>query len=108
MWESFSDAERGVGWDAYAELDADLQVTGEMVVSEALADVGLTKRVWLRDSVVSTTDGPYAEAKEHLVGFYLVDCMSMERAVEIAARVPEADLGLVEVRPVMDISGMDM
>ena len=47
------------------------------------------------------TDGPFAEVKEHLAGFFLVDCESFERAIEIAARVPEAELGLVEVRPVL-------
>ncbi|WP_245949728.1 YciI family protein [Saccharothrix carnea] len=46
-----------------------------------------------------TTDGPFAEAKELLAGFYLIDVPTRERAVEIAARVPEAQLGLVEVRP---------
>jgi hypothetical protein len=58
----------------------------------------------VKDGRTITTDGPFAELKEHLAGFYLLDCESIERAVEIAARIPEAALGLVEVRPVMDIS----
>lgn len=108
VWESLSDDEHGVGFAAYAALDADLGSSGELIVSEALADISLSRRVTLVDGVVSSTDGPYAETKEHLVGFYLVDCEGIERAVEIAGRVPEADLGLVEVRPVMDLSGPDM
>jgi hypothetical protein len=48
------------------------------------------------------------EAKELLAGLYLIQCESLDRAIEIAARVPEADLGLVEVRPVMDLSGFEM
>jgi hypothetical protein len=54
------------------------------------------------------SDGPFAEAKEHLAGFLLVDCESEDRAVAIAARVPDAVWGLVEVRPVLDVSEWDM
>jgi len=59
---------------------------------------------------VIASDGPFAEAKEQLAGFFLVECDSMQRAIEQAARIPEAGLGLVEVRPVMtiDFSGLDM
>ena len=53
-------------------------------------------------------DGPYAEAKEHLAGFFLVDCAGMDRALEIAARIPESAHGLVEVRPTMTYDGMDV
>jgi hypothetical protein len=55
-----------------------------------------------------TTDGPFAEVKEQLAGFYLVECDSIERATEIAARIPEAEAGVVEVRPVRTFSGLDM
>ncbi len=57
---------------------------------------------------VVTADGPFAEAKELLAGFYLVECESLDRAVQIAARVPEATLGLVEVRPVMSLAGFEL
>ena len=53
-----------------------------------------------------TTDGPFAEVKEYLVGFYLVECADLDRAVEIAAKVPEAFMGLVEVRPVVDLAAL--
>ena len=62
----------------------------------------------VRDGQALTSDGPYAEAKELLAGFFLVDCDSIERAVEVAARVPEAELGLVEVRPILNLGGMEM
>ena len=106
LWESFSDAERAEGFRAYAALDEDLAASGELVVSEALADPSTATRVAVREGRTITTDGPFAEAKELLAGFYLVDCDSHERAVEIAARVPGmAELGLVEVRPVLDLGG---
>ena len=62
------------------------------------------KRVSLSEGRLVTSDGPFPEAKELLGGFYLVDCESEERAVEIAGRVPEAQLGLVEVRPTLELS----
>lgn len=54
-----------------------------------------------------TSDGPFAEVKEHLAGFSLVECESPERVVSIAARVPDAVWGLVEVRPVLDLTGCE-
>ena len=62
----------------------------------------------VRDGQVVTSDGPFAESKELLAGFYLLECESMGRAVEVAGRVPEAELGLVEVRPVLTLGGMEM
>ena len=57
----------------------------------------------VEDGRTLTTDGPFPEMKELLAGFFLVECESMDRAVEIAAMIPEAPLGLVEVRPVMTL-----
>jgi hypothetical protein len=102
IWESFSDAERAEGWRAHNALRDDLAASGELVISEALADVATGTRVTVRDGRTVTSDGPFAEAKELLAGFYLVDCESDERAIEHAARVPEAEFGLVEVRPVLE------
>ena len=78
------------------------------MVSEGLADPALAQRVLVRDGQAITTDGPFAEVKEHLAGFYLLDCESQERAVEVAARIPDAVWGLVEVRPVLDRSTFDL
>src|SRR6266496_4053273 len=107
IWEGLSAAQRAEGLDVYRALNEDLAASGEMIVSEALADPSLTKRVWVQEGRTMTTDGPFAEVKEHLAGFFLIECESIERAVEHAARVPEAVRGLVEVRPVLDRSGMD-
>ncbi|MCE6997506.1 YciI family protein [Saccharothrix sp. S26] len=99
IWDRLADEDKAAGLDAYAALDEELAASGELVVSEALADPARTTRVTVRDGRTLTTDGPFAEAKELLAGFYLVDVATPHRAVEIAARVPEARLGLVEVRP---------
>jgi hypothetical protein len=78
---------------------------GEFVAGVALADPVHTKTA--RDGVPAT-DGPYLEAKEQLAGYFVVDCASQERAVEIAERFPDARFGAVEVRPIMDMAGQEM
>lgn len=104
-WAGFSHAQRAEGLDYYAAFTEELTASGELIVSQRLADPSQAKRVTVRDGEMMTTDGPFAEVKEHLAGFYLIECESMERAVAHAARIPEAWLGLVEVRPVMDLRG---
>jgi hypothetical protein len=104
LWEGLSEAERREGLQVYTALNEDLITSGEMIVTEALAEPSLARRVQVREGRTMTTDGPFAEVKEHLAGFLLVDCESIERAVEIAARVPEAAFGVVEVRPVMELN----
>jgi hypothetical protein len=108
IWEGFSDDQRAEGYRYYAALTEELAASGELIVSEALADPLLTTRVSVRDGQTLTSDGPFAESKELLGGFFLLDCESGERAVEIAARVPEAELGLVEVRPVLELGGTEV
>lgn len=108
IWESFSKEQRAEGLTVYDALRDDLIASGEFIVTEALADASLGKRVSVQDGQTLTSDGPFAEVKEQLAGFFLIECDSMERAVERAARVPEAALGLVEVRPVFDRSGWEI
>lgn len=108
IFESMSDAERGAGLRLYAELNQELGGSGELIANAALADAALGRRVMFRESQVLATDGPFAEAKEELAGFYLVDCESPERAIEIAGRIPDARMGLVEVRPTMVYEQMEL
>ena len=108
IWDGFSDEQRAEGFRYYAALTEELAAAGELIVSEALADASLTRRVSVRDGQTLTSDGPFAEAKELLAGFFLLDCDSPERAVEIAARMPEAELGLVEVRPILKLGGLEI
>ncbi|MDI1461442.1 YciI family protein [Catellatospora sp. KI3] len=106
-WQSFSAAQRSEGYAAHQSLHDDLENSGEMVAAEALADPSNAKRVLVSAGSVSTTDGPFDQS-EHLAGIYLIDVENVERAVEYAARIPEAAFGLVEVRPVLGASGADM
>jgi hypothetical protein len=108
IWEGFTDDQRAEGFRYYAALADELAASGELIATEALADASSTRRVAVRDGQTLTSDGPFAEAKEQLAGFFLLDCQSAGRAVEIAARVPEAELGLVEVRPVLQLGGTEI
>ncbi len=107
-WEKFSEAERDEGMGAYAALDEDLAASGELIVAEALADASTGRHVAVQDGRTITSDGPFAETKEQLAGFYLVECESVERAIEIAARIPGVPPLEVEVRPVLTNSGTEM
>lgn len=99
------------GADLMAEMDAlmaELTASGELVGGEGLADPSTTKTVRVRDGVPAVTAGPLAEAKEHFGGYLIVDCESVDRATEIAARWPNARFTAMEVRPIMDTSGTEM
>jgi hypothetical protein len=107
VWNAFTDAQRAAGIQAHMQLVEDLTESTELVLPVALAEPSEGARVSQRAGAVST-DGPFAEAKEHLAGFYLVDCDSLSRAVAIGGRIPEAAFGLVEVRPLLARGGDEM
>ncbi|MBN9325502.1 MAG: hypothetical protein BGO38_15705 [Cellulomonas sp. 73-145] len=96
--------------DGHAAFIAATQESGELVVTQALADPSQTAVARLRDGVPAVTDGPFAETKEFLGGYYLLDVADRDRAVELARQVPDASIeGLrVEVRPVMFEAGLEM
>ena len=82
-------------------LQQELRETGEFIGAWGVADQVMAKTVRLQNGAPVVTDGPYLEAKEYLGSFDIVDCESLERALEIAGRVPFARIGSVEVRPLM-------
>ncbi|MEU4117157.1 YciI family protein [Kitasatospora sp. NPDC028055] len=94
----------GAGHGAFIE---ELKASGELIVTQALVDPSQAAVVTVRDGQPVVTDGPFLEAKEFLGGFYLLDCEDKERAIELAARIPDAAIeGLgVEVRQVMFSDG---
>jgi hypothetical protein len=86
----------------------ELKDSGELVATDPLADPAQTKTVRVAGGVPVVTDGPLAEAKEHFGGYLIVDCETIDRAVEIAARWPSSPFAPLEVRPIMDIGGVEM
>jgi hypothetical protein len=104
-WDALSDEQRIAVGAGHTALTEELADSGELIVSHGLADPSMGKRVSVHDGQTMTSDGPFAEAKEHLAGFYLIDCDSIERAIEYAAKTPDAEFGTVEVRPVLNRGG---
>jgi hypothetical protein len=103
-WETMSDDERRELGRGHARLGTELAEAGVLVASEGLPDPGEGVRLPAVAGALPS-DGPFAEAKEYLAGFYLVECTDLDEAVAIAARVPDAKTNTVEVRPAMELFG---
>jgi len=78
--------------------------SGIRLGGEALHPIDTATTVRVRDGSVSVTDGPFAETKEHLAGFYLIEARDLNEAIRIAARIPPARVGSIEIRPVRELA----
>jgi hypothetical protein len=107
LWETLTDEQKMELGRGHMRLTEELAEAGELIVSEGLADPELARWVSVRNGDTIASDGPFAEVKEHLAGFYLIECADLDRAVEWAAKVPDAAYREVEVRPVLDMSGWE-
>src|SRR5215213_7605844 len=85
------------------EFDSAIRASGHCVASEALQPVATATTVRVRNGKVSVTDGPFAETKEHLAGFYMIEARDLNEAIQIASRIPPAQVGSIEVRPIRPI-----
>jgi hypothetical protein len=97
-------AEREATLPLWIELGESLEKAGLLVSSGRLQPTDMATTVRVRDGETEVTDGPFAVTKEVLGGYYLLDCANLDEALKVAARVPLARFGSVEVRPLMDIS----
>jgi hypothetical protein len=102
-WESLPEAEQEKAFGEYMGLSADLRSSGKYVAAEPLQPVATASTVRVREGKTLVTDGPFAETREQLGGFYLIDVESLDEALAIAARIPGARTGGVEVRPVLPL-----
>ena len=100
VWERFSDGEREAAYEQYREFASAAGSAGVLVAGEELGPTAAATTVRVRDGKQLVTDGPYAEAKEALGGYFILDCASFDDAVAWAARIPAASHGAVEVRAV--------
>lgn len=95
------------GWDAYLDgyraMGEEAAERGVMRGGNALMDVGTATTVRVRGEKIETTDGPFAETREVLGGYYLLDCRDLDEAIEFAAKIPGARYGSIEVRPIMEL-----
>lgn len=105
-WEQRSPEESGKIHAAYGEFTRDIKSSGHMLGGEALQPTATATTVRVRNGAISTTDGPFAETKEQLGGFYLIEARDLNDAIQVASRIPGALDGSIEVRPIMDTTGM--
>ena len=89
--------------DECMEYDAAMRRSRQCLASEALQPVHTATTVRVRNGRVSITDGPFAETKEQLAGFYLIDARDLDDAIGIAAKIPPAQVGCIEVRPIREL-----
>jgi hypothetical protein len=100
-WERLSEAERAAGYEMYMAVARDATAAGALVDAGGLEPTGAATSVRVRNGEALVTDGPYAEVKESLGGYYLFSCDSLEEAIAWAAKIPSASHGgAIEVRPV--------
>jgi hypothetical protein len=100
-WDTMSEADQGALYGAYGAFTEELQASGKHVAGDALQGLETATSVRVRDGETLTTDGPFAETKEVLGGYYLIDVETLDEALEWAAKLPGSWYGTVEVRPVV-------
>lgn len=86
--------------ERFNQFHAEVAESGHLVDGTRLRHSDTATSVRLRDGEVLATDGPYIETKEQLAGFYLMECSDLDEAISIAARIPSAESGIIEIRPV--------
>jgi hypothetical protein len=101
---AMSKAEGDAFMGEYFAFTEGIKKSGNYVGGEALQPVQTATTVRVRNGRMSTTDGPFAETKEQLGGFYLITAQDLDEALQVASKIPSARIGSVEVRPVVDFS----
>lgn len=101
-WTKLTEKQQQDGMALYMKLTQDLKNSGHWVASHQLQPIAMATTLRERDGKRLVTDGPYAETREQLGGFYLIEAKNLDEALSIAARVPSAKWGVVEVRPVVE------
>jgi hypothetical protein len=89
-----------------AQVARDLHARGQYLGASPLRSVATATSVRIREGKRIVTDGPFAETREQLGGYFLIDAPDLDQALEIAARIPAARVGTVEIRPVVDVAGL--
>ena len=101
-WQKLPEAERGAIFQQYMEFTQGIVKSGHFRAGDALQPVSTATTVRVKDGKRVTTDGPFAETKEQLGGYYLIEAKDLDEAIAIAARIPSVRIGgAIEVRPIM-------
>jgi hypothetical protein len=102
-WTEMSDAERNRMYGEYRTFTDEIKQSGHWIGGNPLQPIHTATTVRVRNDKAQTTDGPFAETREQLGGYYLVEAKDLDEATRLAARIPGARIGSIEVRPVMPI-----
>jgi hypothetical protein len=102
VMEQMPAADAAKHYEEYREFTDSIRASGHLVSVNRLLPPGDATTVRVRQGNVSTTDGPYAETKEQLGGYYVIEARDLNEAIRVAARIPGARLGCVEVRPIAE------
>jgi hypothetical protein len=102
-WANQTEEEGQAQFQEYMAFTKDIVDRGLQQSGEALQPTATATTVRVRDGETVTTDGPFAETKEQLGGFYIVECKDLDEAIEVAARIPDARGGSIEVRPILEM-----
>jgi hypothetical protein len=103
-WATMTREEGDKVMQEYRAFTGDTKKSGHYVAGEALQPVASASTVRVRKGKLATTDGPFAETKEQLGGFYLIEAKDLNDAIQVASRIPAAKTGSIEVRPIMTFS----
>ncbi len=104
--QALSETERQECYVESTQLAHDLHSTGQYVAANPLHPTAMATSVQVRNGKRLVTDGPFAETREQLGGYFLIDARNLDEALAIAARIPMARKGTVEVRPIIELSGL--
>ena len=107
LWTDASQEEMAASMAAHETFSEAAGKAGALLGGEALEPTATATTVRVRDGERMLTDGPFVETKEQLGGYYVLECKDLDEALTWAAQIPEAQVGGVEVRPVMEFEGMD-
>lgn len=99
-----SQQELGTEYEAYNVFSTEVQKRGVLLSGEALMPINTATTVRVRDGKTLATDGPFAETKEQLGGYYLLNCKDLDEAIEFAAKIPASKGGSIEIRPIMEFN----
>ena len=106
QWAAHSEAEVQKIYSEYGQLREDLIASGQFIGASRLQPIATASSVRVRDGKELITDGPFAETHEQLGGYFLIEAKNLDEAIGIAERVPVASVGTIEIRPVLEISGL--
>jgi hypothetical protein len=104
--KALSDSERQQCYIDSAQLTQELYAEGKYIDASPLQSISTATSVQVRHGKRLVTDGPFAETREQLGGYYLIDAKDLDEAIAIAARIPIANVGTIEIRPVLEIPGL--